>query len=136
MKSVGFLGTAKGMTDGQKDRLRMALGRSLPTNFHHGDSLGAEEEAHAVARSFGMHIVAHPSFLSELRAYCPADEVRPLRSARDRKLELMRAVDTLLVAPATAVEKPDSASWDAVRMARRLGVKLWLLLPDGTAKQG
>jgi hypothetical protein len=67
---VGFSGTRKGMTGPQSDTVAGLL--TLATEFHHGDCVGADLQAHAIATqvtSLLTKIVIHPPSDEKLRAY-------------------------------------------------------------------
>ena len=48
MNSIGFTGTRQGMTAEQKSALRNLLDGGAG-DFHHGDCIGADSEAHGIA---------------------------------------------------------------------------------------
>jgi hypothetical protein len=48
MTSIGFTGTRQGMTAEQKSALRNLLDGGAG-DFHHGDCIGADSEAHGIA---------------------------------------------------------------------------------------
>ena len=56
----GFTGTQHGMTDAQKATLRDFLAAGSG-EFHHGDCIGADSEAHDIADECGYSIVSAPA---------------------------------------------------------------------------
>src|SRR5258708_4630558 len=72
----GFTGTQSGMTDHQKARLVIVLTDlmngvlgTLAPQFHHGDCIGADAEAAAIAKTHGFWIVGWPCTITNKRAY-------------------------------------------------------------------
>jgi hypothetical protein len=60
MTKIGFTGTQDGMTDQQKSMLRDLLDGGTG-EFHHGDGIGADSEAHDIATLCGLHRRPAPS---------------------------------------------------------------------------
>lgn len=56
---LGFTGTRRGMTTAQKVALRSAIAGA--TTLVHGDCLGADDEAAAIAAEVGIPCVSRPS---------------------------------------------------------------------------
>lgn len=89
---IGFRGARHGMTKLQKEALRQVLAEYRPAEFHHGDFVGADAEAHEIVRAAypATRIVIHPPTKQTLRAFCQGDELRPARGYIARNRELVR----------------------------------------------
>ena len=126
---IGFTGSREGMSPLQIQHLVLLLCELKPSEFHHGDCKGADEEAHKIVEEFfpECRIVVHPPESDYLRAFCAAHEYKePLGYvARDRKI----VEDTvyLIGAPLTDVEQVRSGSWTTIRHARKLSRPLIVL---------
>jgi hypothetical protein len=134
---VGFTGTRKGMAPAQLAALRTLLGRLAPSEFHHGDCVGADDEAATLVGAFfeGCRIVAHPSDNPALRADNHShDEERPPRPYLQRNRDIVGESDCLVAAPETAAEVMRGGTWSTVRSARRARKPVYLVLPDGTVR--
>lgn len=142
MRGVGFTGTQRGLTKEQK----VSLGRVLlfdvageaAHSFHHGDCVGADEEAHGLASHWGIRIVLHPPDNDAKRAFCV--NVRPdlwdeieVREAKPYLLRNREIVDEteVLVACPGGPEELRSGTWSTVRYARKLGRPVVIVWPDG-----
>jgi len=136
MTTIGFTGSSKGMTAEQKAALRGLLNGGVG-EFHHGDCVGADAEAHDIARECGYGIVLHPPTNPDKRAWrlVPRDKKRPKRRYLDRNKDIVRETASLIVAPFEPEERLNSGIWSAVRFARMLGKPVFLILPDGTVQR-
>jgi len=68
---IGFRGTRDGMTDQQKESLRQVLAEYQPDEFHHGDFVGADAEAHEIVTTAypAIRVVMHRPIRKRLRAF-------------------------------------------------------------------
>jgi hypothetical protein len=132
----GFTGTRLGMTQAQKATLHDFLSHGSG-EFHHGDCIGADSEAHDIAAECGYRIVLHPPSEPALRAWrvVPDHMMRPKRPYLDRNRDIVRDTDSLIATPAEAEEQKRSGTWSTVRFARKQGKLVVLILPDGTIQQ-
>lgn len=123
---IGFTGTSKGMSVGQRAALEREL-RGRTFTFHHGDCVGADAQAHDIAKAAGGSIVIHPPTDSKARAYCVGGRVLPPYPYLERNHHIVDACDVLIAAPRGA-EVLRSGTWATVRYAQKIG-KPVLVLP-------
>jgi hypothetical protein len=91
---LGFTGTSHngGMTQRQSDTVRY-LFHELPLHvLHHGDCLGADAQAHRLARHMRAWVVVHPPRDPKARAFCKDyDELRPMFGYLTRNKHIVKA---------------------------------------------
>jgi hypothetical protein len=114
------------MAERQRSELERLLREMTPAELHHGGCLGADAEAHGLALDLGVpSIIVHPSTIPELTAELRRDGERTFvtvlepRKPLKRNRDIVRAVDILIAAPATAHEVERSGTWATIRFARR-----------------
>ena len=138
MLEIGFTGTRRHPTEAQIValeewmRMRMLLG---PTTLHHGDCVGADEVAHDIAYLLEWSIVVHPPRDAAWRAWCDGDQILPEQEYRERNQAIVDVADVLVAAPHQDQEVLRSGTWMTVRMARRAGVPVVVIYPDGTIER-
>lgn len=140
MTDVGFTGTRAGMTPEQRVGVLDILGlhRGEGAKFSHGDCVGADEEAHFIAMDLGYIVHVWPPDLSKARAFTTGHFIhapRPYR-VRDQSIVMMSGV---LVATPAGPEHDEaqrrSGTWMTVRMARKRGIQIYIIWPDGTIER-
>lgn len=141
---VGFTGTRRGMTSLQAETFEKLLTeiralRSSERNllgwpeFHHGDCVGSDAGARAVARKCGYRIVAHPPIDERLRAFCEADEVREAFEYRVRDRHIVEEVQLMLATPKFMREELRSGTWATIRDARRYFTPVIIVWSNGSS---
>lgn len=121
---VGFTGTRDGMTQRQKEALVLKLMELGPTEFHHGDCKGADEEAHDIVREFfpDCKITVWPPRIAFQRAYKTGDVMMGEMDYIPRDEKIVDSTEVLVGAPrVTDYEEKRSGSWYTIRYARRSG---------------
>ena len=98
-KAIGFTGSRQGMTKAQQNALRSLL-FSASGRLHHGDAVGADEQAHDIAASLNRRIVIHPSTLLDQRAYKVAKDIRLQKTPLIRNRDIVRETSMLIAAHA------------------------------------
>jgi hypothetical protein len=134
MIHIGFTGTQKGMTQAQKEKLRWLLSNMHALYFHHGDCLGADAEAAAIARELNFRIVVHPPANRRHRAFLAGQEIRPTLPYLERNRQIAQECDLLIAAPSSCTEIRRSGTWATVRWARKLRKPIVFIYPDEEAK--
>jgi hypothetical protein len=120
---VGFTGTQEGMSQHQKEQFVLKMLELQPTEFHHGDCIGADSEAHDIVREFfpNVKIVVYPPISTKKRAFKQGDEFKKPESYITRDYKIVDAVEYLIGTPKTNEEVIRSGTWTTIRYARRIG---------------
>jgi len=143
---VGFSGTRHGMTAEQlhmvdvlllMSQFRVRRHPAEKFEFHHGDCIGADEEADAAARICHYNIHIHPcrEMGNIFRAGCHlrgVSHMYPIGNSLDRNRAIVDVADVVLCAPAEDVERPRGGTWFTYRYALTRPVDVLLIHPNGT----
>lgn len=131
MTVIGFTGSQLGSTPEQRAVLWQLLEGA--TEFHHGDCIGADAEAHQVAVRRGIPVVVHPPVNESKRAWCTDGDVTvlPPLPYLVRNHSISDTCDTIVAAP-SGPEVLRSGTWATVRYARKTGTPVIVIAPDGT----
>lgn len=141
---VGFTGTRDGMTSAQAKTLRELIAKLKPAEFHHGDCVGSDEDAHEIVDKWRMgladagyhhHIHVHPPDNDKARARVKLREGDVLHEEQPyhaRNKAIVEACDVLLATPHSDVETLQSGTWWTLRCAKKTGTKYKIIRPDGS----
>jgi hypothetical protein len=99
--------------------------------LHHGDCLGADAQAHALATELGVRTVIHPPKNTSKRAFVCGDEYRLPLHYIARNHRIVDQTEILIAAPKGAKEEVRSGTWATVRYAALLDRPLLILTPGG-----
>lgn len=116
---AGFTGTRKGMTEAQKLYLAFELNRLKVTELHHGDCVGADDEANTIARAMGIKTVGHPPSITQHRAFSTCDQWYSARPYIERNHNIVNCTVHLFVAPDSPAEVVRSGTWATFRYAQQ-----------------
>lgn len=132
---VGFTGTRNGMTTQQINMFKETISR-LKTieEFHHGDCVGADKEAHDMMKDFipsecKLHV--HPPIDDSLQAHSTADVSYDPLTYLARNRQIVHSVDIMIACPPTNEEIKKGGTWYTINYSRKKGVPVWILYPDG-----
>jgi hypothetical protein len=128
---LGFTGTRTGITKQQKASIVWFLLEA--SQFHHGDCIGADEQAQQLARNLDVDCFAYPGQMTQYNActegnlvvYDPQPEL-----TRNRKIATV--CDRLLACPGTYSEELRSGTWATCRYGYQAGKQVIAVYPDGT----
>ena len=136
---VGFTGTQDGMTMRQHRKLAAILRGLDVSEFHHGDCIGSDAEAHVIAQSLGIRVVVHPPENDAKRAFVAlsrgtaqrhADDIRVPRPYLKRNHDIVSACELLIATPREHREQRRSGTWATIRFAGRTGVEVLIIEPQ------
>jgi hypothetical protein len=130
---IGFTGTRHGMTEAQMDAFIDTLHDIRPriTEFHHGDCVGADAEAHDVAQKL-CHVVIHPPIDETHRARKAARTYRTQKTHFARNRDIVNETDRLIATPMQAERQIRGGTWYTIDYARKVGKLVTIINPDGT----
>lgn len=133
---IGFTGTRKGMTDAQKEAVRLILiGLGTPAWLHHGWCDGSDAEADEIARPIGYKVIGHPPLDTKYKADLPEPEIMcDPKPYLDRDLDIAIASSILVAAPKGFEEEFRSGTWATIRRGRVHCQFVIVVWPDGSWK--
>ena len=117
---IGFTGTQKGMSQYQKEQFVLKMQELIPVEFHHGDCVGADEEAHNIIRAFfpnSMIIYVHPPKTMSKQANMCGDVHHAPETYLKRDKVIVDSTDCLIATPHSNTEILRSGTWATVRYA-------------------
>ena len=119
---VGFTGTREGMTAAQIVALTEFFAKhgDKITEFHHGDCVGADAQAHNIA--CGMigedKVYVHPPDIDTRRAFCKSPHIARPMGYLARDLKIVESTERMIAAPKAGPPAPRSGTWYTVRRAQ------------------
>lgn len=131
MRGIGFTGTQKGMTYEQGETLLALLSRGETKEFHHGDCIGADAEAHEIAKACRIPIYIHPPLCPGKRAFKHSRFTYPPRLYLERNHDIVDESNILIACPSSRSEETRSGTWATVRYARKKNKEIKIIWPDG-----
>ena len=143
---VGMTGTRDGMTDNQKDLFDMYCEFIYDINdkehrfcfLHHGDCIGADAEADAIAYRNGFKIWAHPPSKTALRAFVEVINRRALSSDPkgyfERNRDIVNMSELMFGFPKTEFETR-GGTWYTINYAKDKKKPLVIIYPSGIIEE-
>ena len=139
MRSIGFTGTQDGMTQIQKELIRLRAEAVLfsysDVVFHHGCCIGSDEEFHEILRSLSQEVVihGHPGDLPAKTSYVVDDcDILDARSPNlMRNGVLVTKSHELWSTPGGFSEEMRSGTWATIRIAKKIKAPMDIIYPDG-----
>lgn len=131
----GFTGTHRGMSTQQKMAVEKILEACPIHEFHHGDCVGADAEAHTIAKDLNIFTIGHPPSDPKSRAWCSFDKILEPKQYLKRNMDIVKACDLIIAAPSFNVETMRSGTWATIRYARKHKRDIFIVFPDGSVKE-
>ncbi len=99
------------------DVLRFLYEERNARRFHHGDCIGADQQAFVIAKSIGYETHSHPPENPKARAFTKSDINYPVLPYMARNDEIVAASDVLIAGPYQDGEIVRSGTWATIRRA-------------------
>ncbi len=133
---VGFTGTRSGMRRAQRITVDLLLRDMRVERFHHGDCVGADAEAHALAMARELYIVLHPPTNPTKRAFCKgARETRDPLSYLARDRAIVAETSLLIAAPRDDSDPGDGGTWYTINYALGASRRVIVVWPNGGCEE-
>jgi len=133
---LGFTGTRRGLSPEQILALHQIFQQfildSNEIEFHHGDCIGADEQAHAIAVRYGARTIGHPPVDNSLRAFTINDQNLPPKTYKERNKDIVNNTALLIACSLTPDEELRSGTWQTIRYAESVGKEPIIIGPDGS----
>jgi hypothetical protein len=134
---VGITGTREGMNARQMAEIRQVLHDlaveadrdGIVPHFHHGDCVGVDVEAAAMADEFGYVVVCHPPTKQDMRGFYASHVFKEPKGYLERDRAIVDSVDVLLVVPKENEWQPRGGTWYTNDYAVRRGVPNSIFYP-------
>jgi hypothetical protein len=139
MMKIGFSGTQAGMTEAQKKSfaaLIKSFARKSNMEFHHGDCIGADEQAATMVWVYRSDIIVHPPKSGKRRAFFKHyKEQRFPQDYLTRNKNIVKETEFLVATPRTVKEELRSGTWSTVRFAQKQNKKVYIINPNGAIEE-
>jgi hypothetical protein len=137
-RKVGFTGTRHGMTPEQADEFRSWIKAIQPTEFHHGDCVGADNQAANIVREVMGRtclIHSHPPVEKMHRAFnSHVDIIHPAKDYHSRNRDIVDATGQTIGAPlGTASAARTGGTWYTLGYAEKRGKARRIMWPNGSS---
>ena len=137
---IGFTGTRKGMTIDQWQTFTEKILDFEMTEWHDGDCVGADDQAHKVIENFMKEVpgfqprlIGHPCNLEKYRAFNDFDELREVKPPLARNRDIVDEVQIMFAAPFEYEEVVrGSGTWATIRYTRQQQKPIHVIWPDGS----
>lgn len=124
------------MTFRQAHEFKSAVELLLPlglSEFHHGDCIGADDEAativHFLAPNVKIH--AHPCTYTGMRANNPFTDIEhPVDTPFSRNRTIVKTCENMIGISWTEEESPKGGTWYTINYAKKLRRNLFIIFPD------
>lgn len=131
IETVTFTGTQVGMTRKQQKNVAKLLQKMSPSLVLHGDCIGADSQFHTIAREQQIDIHIRPCTIENKRAFTDGKILAPPEDPIARNHKMVDQSDAVIAAP-KGEETLRSGTWATVRYAKKIGISVWVIFPDGT----
>jgi len=126
------------MTVDQRIKVALIISRATlgykRVEFHHGDCIGADVQAHELTIGIVDKVVSHPQANDRFRAFVVADEILGAKGYLVRSKDIVDASDRLIATPRRFEEEMHSDTWSTIRYARKMRTPRLIVWPDGRLK--
>jgi hypothetical protein len=121
------------MSESQKRVVKDLLSQVGAEELHHGDCVGADADAHDIARELNLVICVHPPIKNDLRAFCDADRLAPAKGYLSRDRDIVNETECVIATPydTSKPAKPVGGTWYTVQYAMGAKRPVFIIFRNG-----
>lgn len=132
---LGVTGSSSAITPAQSESAKMWMSALKAeqnlVEMHHGDCIKADAKLHDIAIELGIPVIIHPPRNNRKRAFCLGYTRRyEEKEYLERNRDIVLSATEMLACP-DSTETTQSGTWYTVRQARKKGIRITLIWPDG-----
>lgn len=130
MIKIGFTGTRHGLSEEQKNQIKLILDKYDNIVVLHGDCIGSDTDFHNLCRNENKNIkiCILPPNNPTLRAFNSGDLILPEKPYLERNSDIVENSDILIACPLDKnKEELRSGTWSTIRKAKKRGMMLYIL---------
>jgi len=130
---LGITGTRKGLTEAQFDQLKeFIIEIDEVTHLHEGDCIGVDQQITIMFQDLrpDVRVICHPPIRIGTKAFGAYDETREPKGYISRDKDIVDESQYLWACP-DGPERVRSGTWTTVRYARKQGLLICIIYPDG-----
>lgn len=140
---LAFTGTRQGMTDAQRQTVKRLLETLKPTEVHHGDCVGSDDDFANICHNLDARprIVAHPGKSAtgmddhDLRAHnAHNDEILPIETHFKRNRTMVKLSPVLIATPYESAHQKTGGTWYTIDLAKKSQSTVFVVWPDGSVE--
>jgi len=124
------------MSNEQKHVVLSIFSDIVSVEFHHGDCIGADTDAHNIYKEVSSgKIIIHPPINEIKRSFCEDGVVLESKEYLARNHDIVDASNIMIACPSSKIEQVRSGTWATIGYSKKKNKKIYIIFPDGSMER-